>query len=395
MSDGQTWGEWVATGPRRAGGTADVFQAQRGEQLAAIKWARDPDKAARQLTRERDALLQIAAHDPASAQWVVAVLDHGTRDGRPWVALPWFGHTLRSFAAAAPTTLARLRACEAATNALFRMHGSSAAIGSPRLHRDVKPDNFLVEGGAVVLADLGTTRADSLADVVTPTVVYTPRYAPVEQTLSLSRPPDPSVDSYALAVTIYTCLTGTEPDSKGAFVPYTPAGARLLDAQSRRDPDPELEGLRRRPLAELVRLDEMSTLASTDENRLAHRLADDLGEAPGRAVAEVLVPALRAALEPDPDRREGDLRRLAAALESARRLLGDDALVASSRGPRADPGGPAPPPGTATGRPAPPDPEPFRLPERVEEDDPVARYTLVMIGLSLVTLIVVLALSSP
>ncbi|MBM4368785.1 MAG: hypothetical protein FJ102_21405, partial [Deltaproteobacteria bacterium] len=269
-------GRWNLTPERRAGGTAEVWRAVHGDAVAALKIAHTAQDAP-MLRRERDALLDIARLDARSPSWVVTVLDHGEVDDLPWIALPWFPHTLRSFVASGPGLGAVLRACEGATTALFRLHQSGASLGSPRLHRDVKPDNFLVDAeGRVVLADLGTARADSLAGAVAPTVVYTPRYAPVEQTLALSRPPDPSVDAHALAVTIYACLCGTEPDSKGAYVPYTPDGARLLDPPGRGAPEADM--LRRRPLAELVRLDEMTALTPGDVNRLRNALGEACGD---------------------------------------------------------------------------------------------------------------------
>ncbi len=376
-------GRWSLTAERRPGGTAEVWRAVQGAQVGAVKIAR-ADQDAPMLRRERDALLEIARLDPSASTWVVTVLDHGEADDLPWIALPWFPHTLRSFIASGPGLGAVLRACEGATAALFRLHQSGASLGSPRLHRDVKPDNFLVDAeGRVVLADLGTARADSLAGAVAPTVVYTPRYAPVEQTLALSRRPDPSVDAHALAVTVYACLCGTEPDSKGAYVPYTADGARLLDAPDKHSP--ELEALRARPLADLVRLDEMSALTPGDINRLRNALADATGdEALATRLADLLVPALQRALEPDPALRDGDLRKLAAALEAARRALGDESPLRVATAPRPD--APLAPPVTPASLTPP-------LPDRVEEDDPVARYVLVMIGIVAVVMLGVLALA--
>ncbi|MBM4391840.1 MAG: hypothetical protein FJ090_12020 [Deltaproteobacteria bacterium] len=349
-------GRWNLTPERRPGGTAEVWRAVHGDEVAALKIARTGQDAP-MFRRERDALVDIARLDATAPSWVVTVLDHGEVDDLPWIALPWFPHTLRSFVASGPGLGAVLRACEGATAALFRLHQSGASLGSPRLHHDVKPDNFLVDGeGRVVLADLGTARADSLVGAVAPTVAYTPRYAPVEQALALSRQPDPSVDAHALAVTIYACLCGTEPDSKGAHVPYTAEGAPLLDAPGKSAPD--LEALRRRPLGDLVRLDEMDALTPGDVNRLRNALGDACGdEGLAQRLADLLAPALQRALEPDPARRDGDLRKLAAALEAARRALGDDA------------------------------------PLRPDEDDPVARYVLVIIGIVAVTMLGVLAMA--
>ncbi|MBM4369039.1 MAG: hypothetical protein FJ102_22675, partial [Deltaproteobacteria bacterium] len=90
------------------------------------------------------------------------------------------------------------------------------------------------------------------------------------------------------------------------------------------------------------------------------------------------------ALEPDPALRDGDLRKLAAALEAARRCLGDDSPLRVATPARPEPVAHAP---VAT----PPSAE--GLPERPDEDDPVARYVLVIIGIVAVAMLGVLALA--
>ena len=407
MAEGQRWGGWQATGERRAGGTAEVFRAQKDGVVAAIKWARPGEGCAAALDRERAALLSIAMGDPAAGEWVITVIDAGIERGRPWVALPWFDDTLRGLVAREPGVLTMLRVCELATGTLYRLHQTGNDLGSPRLHRDVKPDNFLVaHDGRVVLADLGNARADSLADVVSPTVTFTPRYAPVEQTLALSRAPDPSVDAHALAVMVYACLVGSEPDSKGASVPYTAAGARLLGLSGH--PDAEAQALRGLPLGDLVDLSQMAALTEGDANRLRNRILDELGDhARAHAAADHLLPALRRALEPDPDHRDGDLRKLAAALAAARHALGDDRVLpvrlsspSPGQGARSPTGSahgfvhqPGVQPraiemGSGVAPTAPPKrstTEPLAVPpDGPDEDDPVARYALWVIGVVVV-----------
>lgn len=398
------FGRWQPTGERRAGGTAEVLQVTDGRVTGALKLARDAGPCARMLVRERDALRAIAAKDPAAAAWIVTVLDAGELDGRPWVVLPWYPWTLGAWAARAPDPGAVLHACEQATETLFRFQQTGVSLGRPRLHRDVKPDNFLVGAdGRVVLADVGASREGSLAEVVRATTMFTPRYAPPEQCLPLARPPDPSVDAHALAVTIYACLTGREPDAKGHRLPLTAAGGRLLDIQDDPSAREERDRLAAAPLGELLALDELHPLFPADVHRLRHRLEEAAPGDPARAAAALahLLPALELALAPDPARRDGDLRRLSAALEAARLTLAGSPGTATPRssppptvppGPPSLPEAPAartfvPAPATALPREAPPPappPEPAADPEDAPiDDDPLARYALAGLGAAL------------
>ncbi len=82
------------------------------------------------------------------------------------------------------------------------------------VHRDVKPDNILVDGEGAVLVDFGIARAIELAgtDRLTKSgmAVGTSRYMSPEQ-IAGSDIVDPRSDLYSVACVLFECLTGRPP----------------------------------------------------------------------------------------------------------------------------------------------------------------------------------------
>jgi len=91
--------------------------------------------------------------------------------------------------------------------------GLSYVHASGLIHCDISPDNiFLVNGGKVKLLDFGAARSTLRGSVETSVIVAKPGFAPYEQ--MRGRNMGTWTDVYALAVTIYCCITGkVVPDS--------------------------------------------------------------------------------------------------------------------------------------------------------------------------------------
>lgn len=87
-------------------------------------------------------------------------------------------------------------------SALEEMHSNGL------IHRDISPENLMIEKGAVRLLDFGCAR-EAAGGGNTLTIALKHSYAPVEQYQSKGQ--GPWTDVYALSATIYYCLTGRKP----------------------------------------------------------------------------------------------------------------------------------------------------------------------------------------
>jgi eukaryotic-like serine/threonine-protein kinase len=209
---------------------------------------------------------------------ILGILDSGqTPEGQLWFTMPLVEgenayERLRQVMQFEPSEAIRI--ATAAANALAYAHAQGV------VHRDIKPDNIMLAGDQVLVADFGVARAVSeVAEKLTQTgmIVGTPTYMSPEQA-SGDKAIDGRSDIFALGCVLYEMLIGEPP-----FTGPTPQAALM-----RRFTGPP------RPLRPMVQIPEqveaaiMRALARDPNDRFAtaDAFADALaGRAPAAAPA--------------------------------------------------------------------------------------------------------------
>ena len=150
------------------------------------------------------------AHVPA----VVQVHDFLEANGTGYVVMQLLeGETLAAF---------RRRKGPLSSSAIERilqplLDGLEQVHAKGVLHRDIKPENIIIgPKGAPTLIDFGASRVAIADRTQALTAVFTPAYAAPEQFTSGQQ--GPYTDIYALAATLYACVSGKEPVSAASRV---------------------------------------------------------------------------------------------------------------------------------------------------------------------------------
>lgn len=180
------------------GAMGEVFAAwdSRLERRAAVKWVRGAgDEASeRRLWDEAQTLARLAHPN------VVRVLDAGRHEARTWLAMEWVsGCTLRQYLLARPRWRETLAVLLQAGRGLAEAHRAGV------VHRDVKPENILVDSaGLARVSDFGLAAVRTEEPVIAGTVAY---MAP-EQLEGIA---SSKGDQFSFAVVVWEALFGIRP----------------------------------------------------------------------------------------------------------------------------------------------------------------------------------------
>ena len=216
-----------------------------GRQVAVKRIGLVPGSADAELERaEREARLAAALNHPH----VVSVFDLVNEDDVRWLVMEYVdGVTLSERVRASGP----LDATDAATLLAQTADALVEAHGHGIVHRDVKPSNILIAGGAAKLNDFGIARSDDDASLTqTGLVTGSPAYLAPEVASGSSA--TAASDVWSLGATLYHAVTGSPPYDVGdnligalykivhedpPRLPDDHALAGLLSVMMHRDPD--------------------------------------------------------------------------------------------------------------------------------------------------------------
>ena len=194
------------------GGMADVYEASDiiNKRRVAIKMIRE-DVMANPINLRRFQN-EVTIASSLSHPNIVKVYNHGTIEGRPYIANEYVkGQTLKDmldFRTSIPIAEAVSYMLQL-TSALFYAHQHNI------IHRDIKPQNiYVMPDGTIKLGDFGIAQADGLDDGLTKPseIVGSVHYLAPE--ISQGKPASIQSDIYAAGVTFYELLTGHVPFEK-------------------------------------------------------------------------------------------------------------------------------------------------------------------------------------
>src|SRR4051794_17644800 len=198
-----------------SGGMSSVYRAHDRvlERTVALKMLHErlasQDDIVERFSREAKMVAGLSHHN------IVAVIDRGEHDDKPFIVFEYIpGENLKQLVGRAGP-LAVERALELGIEIA---RGLEFAHGKGFVHRDVKPQNVLLNGkGEAKVTDFGIARlVDSDGHTQTGTVLGTSDYISPEQ--AQGRHVDAQTDVYSLGVVLYELLTGEVPFSGENFV---------------------------------------------------------------------------------------------------------------------------------------------------------------------------------
>ncbi len=216
-----------------SGGMSTVFLARDqtlDRQVAVKVMHREMSEQADQLERFRHEARAVAKITHPN---VVAVIDAGEDGGHPYIVFEYVeGETLKQRI----KREGALEPQEAIAYAIEIARGLSVAHARKMVHRDIKPQNILIDAeGRAKLTDFGISRQlEQDGMTATGRVLGTTDYVSPEQ--AMGRVVDPRSDIYSLGVVLYEMLVGQVPFSADSQVGVAMkhVNEELPDVQRRR-----------------------------------------------------------------------------------------------------------------------------------------------------------------
>jgi tRNA A-37 threonylcarbamoyl transferase component Bud32 len=199
-----------------SGGMSSVYRAHDRvlERTVALKVLHrqlaDDDEYVERFRREAQMVAGLVHHN------IVTVIDRGADDGRPFIVFEYVGGENLKQLVEREGPLPVERALELAIQIA---HGLAFAHQNGYIHRDVKPQNVLLNGnGEAKVTDFGIARSLDVQRGVTQTgaVLGTSEYIAPEQ--AQGQHVDERTDVYSLGILLYELLTAELPFSGDNFV---------------------------------------------------------------------------------------------------------------------------------------------------------------------------------
>jgi serine/threonine-protein kinase len=237
-----------------SGGMSTVYLAQDEtlERWVAVKVLHreisDQPGHLERFRREARAVAQVSHPN------VVAVIDAGEDGGYPYIVFEYVeGETLKQRI----ERLGRLSLDESTAYAIEVGRGLAAAHGRRMIHRDVKPQNVLIDAeGRAKVTDFGIARGlDTKGLTATGRVLGTTDYVSPEQ--AMGQGTDARSDIYSLGVVLFESLTGDVP-----FYAETQVGVAMKHVN---EPMPDVQRQRPDVSAALSAVVEKSTAKDPDQ----------------------------------------------------------------------------------------------------------------------------------
>ena len=224
----------------------------------------------REISEEADQLERFRREARAAARLshpnLVAVIDAGEDDGRPYIVFEYIeGRTLKRRL----QEEGGLPVDEAVAYAIEIGRGLTAAHARKLVHRDVKPQNVLIDpDGRAKVTDFGIARSlEAKGLTATGRVVGTTDYVSPEQ--AMGEDVDERSDVYSLGVVLYEMLTGDVP-----FVAETQVGVAMKHVNQ---PMPDVQAKRPEVSAAVAAvIDRATTKDSRDRYATVAEMVRDL-----------------------------------------------------------------------------------------------------------------------